>query len=187
MGVRTILATTFSTAFMLAVATQAAPAGSWLEMNFWMSGPRYDGSLPACNDAGALGRISGRFAQKEGTFWVSDLAITGFDKVREIAFRPWGHQAIPRRYCSARVTLSNGISTVVVSREGGSLIRRLVVHGKVLGDVAALASGARVEKGPADYALLAVGLIATLVVTTFVTRLARKALRQSALEEPTDA
>jgi len=33
-----------------------------------------------------------------------------------------------------RVTLSNGISTVVVSREGGSLIRRLVVHGKVLVD-----------------------------------------------------
>ena len=62
-----------------------------------------------------------------------------------------------------------------------------VYYGKVLGDVAALASGARVEKGPADYALLAVGLIATLVVTTFVTRLARKALRQSALEEPTDA
>ena len=34
-------------------------------MNFWMSGPRYDGNLPACDDASALGRISGRFAQKE--------------------------------------------------------------------------------------------------------------------------
>jgi len=108
-----ILATACSTAFMIAVATQAAPAASWLEMNFWMSGPRYDGQLPACDDASALGKISGRFAQKESTFWVSDLAITGFDKVREIAFRPWGHDVIPRRYCSARVALSNGRASMV--------------------------------------------------------------------------
>ena len=108
-----ILATACSTAFMIAAATQAAPAASWLEMNFWMSGPRYDGQLPACDDASALGKISGRFAQKEGTFWVSDLAITGFDKVREIAFRPWGHDVIPRRYCSARVALSNGRASMV--------------------------------------------------------------------------
>ena len=113
MGVRTILATTFSTVFMFAAATQATTAASWLEMNFWMSGPRYDGNLPACDDASALGKISGRFAQKESTFWVSDLAITGFDKVREIALRPWGHDAIPRRYCSARVALSNGRASTV--------------------------------------------------------------------------
>ena len=113
MGVRTILATTFGAALTLAAAAQPATAASWLEMNFWMSGPRYDGNLPTCDDANALGRISGRFAQKEGAFWVSDLAITGFDKVREIAFRPWGHEAIPRRYCSARVTLSNGRASTV--------------------------------------------------------------------------
>jgi uncharacterized membrane protein YdjX (TVP38/TMEM64 family) len=61
-----------------------------------------------------------------------------------------------------------------------------VYYGKVLGDVAALASGAKIEKGAADYALLAVGLVATVVVTTFVTRLARKALAQSALEDSAD-
>ena len=113
MGVRTILATTFGAALTFAAATQPAPAASWLEMNFWMSGPRYDGNLPACDDPSVLGKISGRFGQKEWQFWVSDLAITGFDKVREIAFRPWGHQAIPRRYCSAHVTLSNGRASTV--------------------------------------------------------------------------
>ena len=108
-----ILATTLGAALTLAAFAQPAGAASWFEMNFWMSGPRYDGNLPACDDATALGKISGRFAQKESTFWVSDLAITGFDKVREIALRPWGHQAIPRRYCSARVALSNGRASMV--------------------------------------------------------------------------
>ena len=108
-----ILATTFGAALALAASAPPASAASWLEMNFWMSGPRYDGNLPACDDPSALGRISGRFGQKEWQFWVSDLSITGFDKVREVAFRPWGHQAIPRRYCSARVTLSDGRASMV--------------------------------------------------------------------------
>jgi len=51
-----------------------------------------------------------------------------------------------------------------------------VYYGKLAGDVAALAGGAAPERGGAYYAVLGIGLLATLVVTVMVTRLARRAL-----------
>jgi uncharacterized membrane protein YdjX (TVP38/TMEM64 family) len=51
-----------------------------------------------------------------------------------------------------------------------------VYYGKLLGDVAALAGGAAVTKGAGYYAVLGLGLVATIVVTTMVTRTARRAL-----------
>ena len=51
-----------------------------------------------------------------------------------------------------------------------------VYYGKLAGDVAALAGGAAVPKGPGYYAVLVLGLVATVVVTTLVTRTARRAL-----------
>jgi uncharacterized membrane protein YdjX (TVP38/TMEM64 family) len=53
-----------------------------------------------------------------------------------------------------------------------------VYYGKALGSLAALASGAKTQKGLEFWIVLGVGLLATIVVTTFVTRLAGKALRQ---------
>jgi uncharacterized membrane protein YdjX (TVP38/TMEM64 family) len=55
-----------------------------------------------------------------------------------------------------------------------------VYYGKVAGDVAALAGGVSTERGAAHYVVLAVGLLATVVVTTLVTRIATRALRESA-------
>lgn len=52
-----------------------------------------------------------------------------------------------------------------------------VYYGKLAGDVAALAGGAAVEKGAGYYAVLAIGLAATVAVTAVVTRTARRALR----------
>ncbi|MDX2165477.1 MAG: TVP38/TMEM64 family protein [Deltaproteobacteria bacterium] len=52
-----------------------------------------------------------------------------------------------------------------------------VYYGKLAGDVAALAGGAAVEKGAGYYTVLAIGLLATVVVTALVTRTARNALR----------
>jgi uncharacterized membrane protein YdjX (TVP38/TMEM64 family) len=52
-----------------------------------------------------------------------------------------------------------------------------VYYGKLAGDVAALAGGAQVQKGAGYYALLGLGLLATIAVTTVVTRIARQALR----------
>jgi uncharacterized membrane protein YdjX (TVP38/TMEM64 family) len=60
-----------------------------------------------------------------------------------------------------------------------------VYYGKVVGDVAALAAGAAAERGVAHYVVLGLGLLATLVVTTVVTRIASRALKGSAaLEQP---
>lgn len=53
-----------------------------------------------------------------------------------------------------------------------------VYYGKLAGDVAALAGGAAPERGAEYYAVLIVGLLATIVVTTIVTRTARKALAE---------
>ncbi|MFN8641343.1 MAG: TVP38/TMEM64 family protein [Candidatus Binatia bacterium] len=55
-----------------------------------------------------------------------------------------------------------------------------VYYGKLAGDVAALAGGAAVEKGAGYYAVLALGLVATIAVTAVVTRTARKALAEVA-------
>jgi len=54
-----------------------------------------------------------------------------------------------------------------------------VYSGKVAGDVAAVAGGAAVERGPGYYGVIVVGLVATAVVTLFVTRIARRALDEA--------
>ncbi|MBK7717277.1 MAG: TVP38/TMEM64 family protein [Gemmatimonadetes bacterium] len=54
-----------------------------------------------------------------------------------------------------------------------------VYYGKVAGDVAALASGAAPARGAGHYAVLALGLAATIGVTVLVTRTARRALAEA--------
>ena len=54
-----------------------------------------------------------------------------------------------------------------------------VYYGKLAGDVAALACGAAPEKGAGYYTVLILGLVATIVVTTLVTRTARRALKEA--------
>lgn len=54
-----------------------------------------------------------------------------------------------------------------------------VYYGKLAGDVAALAGGAAPERGAEYYAVLVLGLVATVVVTALVTRTARRALAES--------
>ena len=83
-----------------------APAANWLEKSFYMTGPRYDGLLPACEVA--LGKIASRFAQKESQYWNSSLQILDFERVREIAYRPWAAGTIPRRFCTATALVSDG-------------------------------------------------------------------------------
>jgi hypothetical protein len=93
---------------LLAAAVAPAGAANLLELNFWLSGPRYDGVLPPCDEPEALTRIQQRFGTKEGRFWNSDLRIVQFEKVRETAFRPWAANTIPRRFCSGIVLTSDG-------------------------------------------------------------------------------
>lgn len=54
-----------------------------------------------------------------------------------------------------------------------------VYYGKLAGDVAALAGGAAVDRGAGYYAVLAVGLAATIAVTAVVARTARRALAEA--------
>jgi hypothetical protein len=88
-------------------ALTSAHAANWLEMNFWMSGPNYEARLPPC--AAALGKISARFAEKESRYWNSNLQILDYENVREIAFQSWTEGTIPRRYCSAVASVSDGL------------------------------------------------------------------------------
>jgi uncharacterized membrane protein YdjX (TVP38/TMEM64 family) len=53
-----------------------------------------------------------------------------------------------------------------------------VYYGKVAGDVARLAGGAPMRRGPAYYGVLVLGLVATVVATTLITRVARRALQE---------
>jgi hypothetical protein len=90
-------------------AAGPATAASWLEKNFWLSGPRYHAGLPACDDPSALHVIASRFERKEGRFWNSDLQIVDFLGVREVAFRRWAVDTIPRRFCTGQVIVSDGV------------------------------------------------------------------------------
>ena len=86
----------------------SARAASWLEKNFWLSGPRYDSNVPSCDEHGPLDKIVARFGTKEGRFWNSALTIVGFEKIREVAWEPWSSGTMPRRYCVASVQVSDG-------------------------------------------------------------------------------
>lgn len=84
-----------------------ALAANWVEENFYLPGPRYDGVLPACDAQNVLGKIVSRFGDKEHWYWNSALTITGFENIREIAYRPWAANTIPRRFCTGFVYISD--------------------------------------------------------------------------------
>ena len=96
-----------SAVFIAAVSTPANSA-NWFEKNGYLIGPRYDSQLPSCEDSWALSTIQSRFSRKESRFWNSDLAITNFDNIREVAYRPWADGTIPRRFCSGRALTTDG-------------------------------------------------------------------------------
>jgi hypothetical protein len=67
----------------------------------------YAGVLPTCGDASVFARIQSLFHDRETEFWKSGLEIVNLERIREIGFRSEGLDYIPRRYCTARVVLSN--------------------------------------------------------------------------------
>lgn len=93
----------------LCVTSVSQPrAASWLEENFWLSGPRYDRAVPACDYPGALDRIIANFHTKEYRFWNSQLRIVGVENIHETAWLPWAAQSIPRRFCSGTAVINDG-------------------------------------------------------------------------------
>jgi len=74
----------------------------------------FSGDLPACDDGGVLSTISSRFDRTQQEFWRSDLAISSFDRIREIGFRSNGLAYIPRRFCIARAAMSDSKERTVI-------------------------------------------------------------------------
>ncbi|MBF9234343.1 hypothetical protein [Microvirga alba] len=68
----------------------------------------YNANLPSCEDPMVLQDIVWGFARKESRFWDSSAEIVGFERVGEVAWRPWGLDYIPRRFCSGTVIVSDG-------------------------------------------------------------------------------
>jgi hypothetical protein len=93
---------------LTAVAVTQARAASWWEKTFWLSGPRYDRVMPACDYRPALDRIIANFRTKEFGFWNSELRIVGVEDIKENAVMPWAAQSIPRRFCSGTAVVSDG-------------------------------------------------------------------------------
>jgi hypothetical protein len=117
---KTGLAAGLGIVFGLLAFGQAAQAANPWELNFWLTGPRYDGRIAECERA--LSTISSQFQEKESTFWNSRLQITGFGRIHETAFRPWQSDNIPRRYCTGDVMLNDGKQRTVhysIIEDGG--------------------------------------------------------------------
>ena len=93
---------------LVAAAGPSAQAANWFEKNGYLIGPRYDSELPSCDNSWALSTIQRRFGTKEGRFWNSDLQITDFDSIKEVALRPWADGTVPRRFCTGRALTSDG-------------------------------------------------------------------------------
>jgi hypothetical protein len=83
-------------------------AASLMDLNFWLSGPRYEAVVPLCDEPAPLAKIQTRFAIKEHRFWNSELKIVGFEGLREVSFMPWASGTIPRRFCTGKVLISDG-------------------------------------------------------------------------------
>ena len=83
-------------------------AASWLEKNFWLSGPRYDRDVPACDYPAALDHVIANFHVKEYAFWNSQLRIVGVENIQESAMQPWAAQSIPRRFCRGVAVINDG-------------------------------------------------------------------------------
>jgi hypothetical protein len=96
------------------VAGCAAPKGGVSGANDRNNDPAgtrlfaYAGNLPTCSDSSVLGSVTSEFASRESTYWNSGLSVTGYDRIKETALRPWGQNFIPRRFCTARAIMSDG-------------------------------------------------------------------------------
>ena len=87
---------------------QAAEAANFLEKNFGLFGPRYDGGSGRRANRRSTG--SPRHVRRQGKpvleFQPADHRL--LEDVHEIAYRPWQSNTIPRRYCSATAMVSDG-------------------------------------------------------------------------------
>ena len=70
----------------------------------------FHANLPACDDPSVLSDISSGFTTTQRRFWDSSLTILAFERVGQVAWRPWGLDHIPRRFCTGAVVVSDGVT-----------------------------------------------------------------------------
>ena len=107
-------------ALLAAISLSPAQAANPLELNFWLSGPKYDGRVAPCESA--LSTITSQFHEKESMYWNSTLTITAYGNIHEVAFRPWQSDNMPRRFCSGNVQTSDNVNRIVnfsIIEDGG--------------------------------------------------------------------
>jgi hypothetical protein len=68
----------------------------------------WSADVPLCGDPKVLAYITARFAERESKFWGSGLELVEYTNIKPLAWRPWGLDTIPRRYCYAKVLTSQG-------------------------------------------------------------------------------
>lgn len=68
----------------------------------------FDADIPGCQEAKVLEELSSQFAEKEAQYWNSSLTIVAVDHIERTAWRPWGVDFYPRRFCTATATTSDG-------------------------------------------------------------------------------
>ena len=71
-------------------------------------GPLSRGSVPTCDQNSVLGNIASRYRSVQADLWQTNLSIASVARVSETAFVPGDPGLIDRRFCHARVELSNG-------------------------------------------------------------------------------
>ena len=100
-------------ALLLVLGTAPALAGVAEE-------PRLAGTS-ACDDEGVLARIRHRFAYGAANVEKRDLGIVGIDRIRQIRAEVDKPSPIARRWCSARVALSDGSRSTLHWVVGGGV------------------------------------------------------------------
>ena len=69
----------------------------------------YDANIPGCQDREVLETVTSKFAEKEHQYWATRLQIVGYENIQRTAWRPWGLDYVPRRFCTATATISDGV------------------------------------------------------------------------------
>jgi hypothetical protein len=90
-----------------AFAFAALLAGPAAAADYWIDNAAYPG-LPACDSPGVVARVVGKAAHPSLMAWNEPVYVEHIDGVRQTGLKAGGPGLIDRRYCHARVWLSNG-------------------------------------------------------------------------------
>ena len=109
MSGRALMLASALAATLAALPAGSAGAASWLEMNFYLSGPALRRRAAAVRPRRARCARSPRASTRRKTCsGIPTSRSSASSHIRETAFRPWAANTIPRRFCSGIVEVSDG-------------------------------------------------------------------------------